>query len=241
MTPARLAIIAFVLAIAGDAAADRDADAKLAYERGAALYKAHHYADARAAFSSGYQLSGRAEFMFNMAECSRLGNDPSVAREQYERYLKEAPAGPLAELARKRLAALPPAPSTAVEPDAPPPAPDVTTTVPAEPPTRNPGSLRTAAFALGTTSLAIGAVSLGVGLWGNSIYASAQAATDPTQQNQLWQDANDRRYAAEALGVFSVGCAGLAVWLYLRGEHHTTLIAPAVGPDRATLSLSGAF
>lgn len=236
MTLSRLSIIAFVLAIAGEAAADRDADAKLAYERGAALYKARHYAEARTAFSSGYQLSGRAEFMFNMAECSRLGNEPTVAREQYERYLKEAPTGPLAELARKRLAALPPA----VEPTATPPS-EITAELPAEPAARNPGSLRTAAIALGATSLATAAVSLGVGLWGNSIYASAQAETDPTQQAQLWQEANDRRYTAEALGVFSVGCAGLAVWLYLRSEHPTTMIAPAVGPDRATVSLSGEF
>jgi len=113
-----------------DLAAERDAQARAYFERGVAHVKAHRYLEARAEFAAGYELSHRPTFLFNMAECSRLDGRLDLAREGYERYLREAPTGPEAENAKKRLATLgdkvepPPAPSSPT-PAAPPPPPQI--------------------------------------------------------------------------------------------------------------------
>src|SRR5262245_17494474 len=69
----------------------RQAEAKAYFERGSAHYKAGRYLEARAEFAAGYELSHRPLFLFNMAECSRLDGNLELAREGYERYLREAP------------------------------------------------------------------------------------------------------------------------------------------------------
>src|ERR1043165_5562369 len=71
----------------------RKEQAKAYFERGSAHYKAGRYLEARAEFAAGYELSHRPLFLFNMAECSRLDGNLDLAREGYERYLREAPNG----------------------------------------------------------------------------------------------------------------------------------------------------
>jgi hypothetical protein len=39
------------------------------------------------------------------------------------------------------------------------------------------------------------------------------------RRDALYDLANAKRYAAEGLAVVGIGCAGAAVWLYLRGRH----------------------
>jgi hypothetical protein len=227
----RISIIVLALLPARPAVADDklDADAKLAFERGQTLYKDGRYAEARAEFSAGYELSHRAQFLFNMAECSRLNSEPTLARQQYERYLSEAPGGDLATLARQRLAALPPAPVEAAR---------VTKALPPAPPVER--RSYAVPIALGAGALAAVGGAIGFELWGDSLYARSKSQPDPTQQDSLWRSANTRRYLAEGLGVAGVGLASAAVWLYLRGEHRT-VVAPMVGADRAAVVLSGTF
>ena len=58
---------------------------------------------------------------------------------------------------------------------------------------------------------------LGVSLWGDSTYDAAKAElTDQSRRDSLYQSANYKRYAAVGLAAAGVGCAGVAVWLYLR-------------------------
>ena len=71
------------------------------------------------------------------------------------------------------------------------------------------------AFAAGAAVLLGGAV--GAELWARSTYDRAEAETDPAEQDSLWRSANYKRYVANGLAIAGVGCAGIAVWLYLRG------------------------
>ena len=58
---------------------------------------------------------------------------------------------------------------------------------------------------------------LGVSLWGDSTYDAAKAEmTDQARRDSLYDSANRKRYAAQEFAVAGVGCAGVAVWLYLR-------------------------
>jgi len=70
-------------------------------------------------------------------------------------------------------------------------------------------------FAAGAAVLLGGA--LGAELWARSTYDRAEAAPDPAEQDSLWRSANTKRYVANGLAIAGVGCAGIAVWLYLRG------------------------
>src|SRR5687768_3138913 len=98
----RSLVLVLLLGVAGVASAQpvnpssedaRAASAKAYFERGDAHFKAGRYLEARAEFSGGYELSHRPLFLFNMAECSRLNGDLQIAKETYERYLREAPTG----------------------------------------------------------------------------------------------------------------------------------------------------
>ncbi len=84
----------------------RDDRAKASFDRGNALFKQGQYIEARAEFSAGYELSHRALFLFNIAECSRKNGDDARARDYYTQYLKVEPTGEMAALARQRLVAL---------------------------------------------------------------------------------------------------------------------------------------
>jgi hypothetical protein len=56
----------------------------------------------------------------------------------------------------------------------------------------------------------------------------------------LWHSANLRRYAAEGLAVTGIGCAGVALWLYMRRDDRTA-VAPVVGTDHVAVSVIGTF
>ncbi|MGE3544232.1 MAG: tol-pal system YbgF family protein, partial [Kofleriaceae bacterium] len=119
----KLFVITMMLMLAGVATSHADsaldAKAKVHGERGQRLYRNGKYAEARAEFSAAFDLSGRAGFVFNMAECSRLAGDDTVARDHYEKYVQLEPRGKLADLARQRLSDLP-APIEPLPPIAPP-------------------------------------------------------------------------------------------------------------------------
>ena len=105
-----VAILLFAVTCLGSTAfADGNDDrlaaaAKAHYEQGQTLYTAGQFAEARAEFLAGFELSHKPAFLFNAAECARLLGNTSVARDGYDQYLKLDPNGKLAMLAMQRLA-----------------------------------------------------------------------------------------------------------------------------------------
>jgi tetratricopeptide (TPR) repeat protein len=74
-----------------------------------------------------------------------------------------------------------------------------------------------APIVVGAGAVALLGGALGLSLWGDSTYDKAKAEmTDQARRDSLYDSANLKRYAAEGLAVVGVGCAGVAVWLYLR-------------------------
>jgi hypothetical protein len=82
---------------------------------------------------------------------------------------------------------------------------------------------------------------LGFSLWGDSTYDKAKAEmTDQARRDSLYDSANRKRYAAEGLAVAGVGCAGVAVWLYLHQRRTRTEAASArAGRRQVVISPSG--
>ena len=126
------ALLFAVACMSGSAFADgndRLAEAaKAHYEQGTTLYAAGQFAEARAEFLAGYELSHKPAFLFNAAECARLMGKLDVARDGYDQYLKLEPNGKLAMLALQRLDEMGPKPTDAAKPTSPPPAPVLTPT-----------------------------------------------------------------------------------------------------------------
>jgi hypothetical protein len=104
--------------------------AKAHYEQGQTLYTAGQFAEARAEFLAGFELSHKPAFLFNAAECARLLGNTSVARDGYDQYLKLDPNGKLAMLAMQRLAELGPT-TTSSKPSEPAPTPPAPAPAPA--------------------------------------------------------------------------------------------------------------
>jgi hypothetical protein len=106
-------------------------------------------------------------------------------------------------------------------------------------------------FALGGAALGLVGGAVGFELWARSTYDQSKREPDNAKQDSLWHSANTKRYVAEGLGVAGIACAGVAVWLYLRGgEPEATsttrqasrwIIEPIVGGDRAGLVLGGRY
>ena len=102
--------------------------------------------------------------------------------------------------------------------------------------------------AVGGVAIVLAAAAVGFDAWGSSTYKSAQTEPDLATQTSEWHSANDKRYAADALGVAAVAGAGVAIWLFVRGggsdsepsssEAH---VVPMVSGDRAGLAWSGQF
>jgi hypothetical protein len=109
-------IVLVLVATATASAQPAEVTAKSHYTRGKQLSEARDYTHAYDEFSAGYELTHRAPFLFDMAECERALHDPTRARELYQRYLTESPNGDLAPTARTRLAELGGAPVVPVMP-----------------------------------------------------------------------------------------------------------------------------
>jgi hypothetical protein len=121
----------------------------------------------------------------------------------------------------------PQAPSGTARPSAPPPeTPE---------PTGRRGSL-VLPISVGAGAVALLGGALGLSLWGDATYDDAKAEMmDQARRDSLYDSANLKRYAAQGLAVAGVGCAGVAVWLYLR--QRGTPAEPA-SPHAARLMLT---
>jgi hypothetical protein len=86
------------------------------YVRAKQLVTDNKLGEAYVEFEAGYKASGRAQFLFNMAECERALGATERARELYQRYLAASPNGELAAAAHVRLSELPAAAPQAPSP-----------------------------------------------------------------------------------------------------------------------------
>jgi hypothetical protein len=116
---------------------------------------------------------------------------------------------------------------------------------PSETPERR-GSLLPIAVGAGGVVLLGGA--LGLSLWGDATYDDAKAEmTDQSRRDSLYDSANRKRYVAEGLAVTGVGCAGVAIWLYLhqRGTRAEAASARAghlmITPSASGIGVLGRF
>jgi len=129
------------------------------------------------------------------------------------------------------------------------PEPMMPATPPATPPAIDrPASHRSYVLpiAFGAGALALGGGALGFHLWGNSTYDKAKAEmTDQVRRNDLESSANTRRHVAQGLGIAAIGCAGAAVFLFIRGggESHAATMAmtPVASPEFSGLTVAGSW
>jgi len=101
-------------------------------------------------------------------------------------------------------------------------------------------------IAVGAGAVVLGGAALGFVLSGNSKYDQAKKeTTDQAKRDALYHSANTRRYLAEASGIAAIGCAGAAVYLYIRNRGdsrtETTAMTPVVSPQFAGLAVSGSW
>jgi hypothetical protein len=103
---------------------------------------------------------------------------------------------------------------------------------------------------LGGAGLAALGGAIGFELWGRSTYEQAKTeTTSQARRDSLYSSANTKRYVAEGLAIAGIGCAAVAVWLYLRGrggESTATTsaridLAPMAGTDRAGVAVVGRY
>jgi tetratricopeptide (TPR) repeat protein len=107
------------------------------YRDGVAAYDAGKLAEALAAFTESYNLSGETGLLFNLGACSERLGDREKAAAFYSLYLEEIPDAPDAAEVRARLDAVrsppeeKPAAAAPAQPVAPPPAPVIDDAPPA--------------------------------------------------------------------------------------------------------------
>jgi hypothetical protein len=71
-------------------------------------------------------------------------------------------------------------------------------------------------IAMGAGALVLGSTAFGFSRWGDRIYDDALQGATNAERETLWRSANQRRYAAIGFAAGAVGCAGAAIYLYLR-------------------------
>lgn len=116
-------------------------------------------------------------------------------------------------------------------------------------PRPTPRPSRVLPIALGASAVALGAVALGFELSARSTYDKVGDPGNDTdaKREAVWHSANNRRYAAEGLGLAGLACAGAAVFFFLHTPSaeeapQTALrLGPAVSPTQAGLVLTGGF
>lgn len=117
-------------------------------------------------------------------------------------------------------------------------------------PSSTPAATRSTTLPLivGAGAIALAGGAIGFELWARSTNSQAEKEVDNNKQESLWKSANTRRYVAEGLGVASLACAGVAVWLYLRPGAETPpaqtaglQLLPVVGGDAAGVVVLGRY
>jgi hypothetical protein len=105
-----------------------------------------------------------------------------------------------------------------------------------------PSRPRVVPIALASGAVVLLGSALGFELWGRADYDEAEAERDDARQTSLWRSARTKRYLAQGVAVAGVGCAGVAVWLWLRGERDQVDAPAPTGSRRAHVEpVAGAY
>jgi hypothetical protein len=261
-----VAMLFAAICVASPAYADDLADAaKTHYEQGQTLYAAGRFAEARAEFLAGFELSKKPAFLFNAAECARLLGDTQIARDGYNRYLGLEPNGRLAMLAMQRLDEL--GPATHVEPTP----PVIPPTIPAPSPTTTPMPAtsrpapttsalvqtapsddldtarieRIAGIGLASTGAALVVTGAIFGYHSSTLsnQVSGACASGCIWSDVAGNDASARTDATVQWWLYGVGAAAIVGGgaLYLLGVHEQAPIVIAPTANGAGVSWSGRF
>jgi hypothetical protein len=186
--------------------------------------------------------------LYTQAQAERLGGHCSRALELYRKYLAADISQEAIELARLNI--------KLCEQALPTPPVDRSTSGPAHEAPAAPAGHRSklVPLALGAgATVALGGA-LGFEVWSDRTYDQAKAEmTDNARRHALEDSADKKRYVALGLAAAGIGCAGVALWLYLRpgpsaatpssGEAVSARwrVAPMIAGERAGLQLWGGF
>lgn len=99
------------------------------------------------------------------------------------------------------------------------------------------------ALVMSVVAVALAGGGIGFELWGRSLLDESAHEPHPDLQDALYDKANKRHWLAQYMGAGAVGCAGIALLLWLRGGHDTSSTAvtlvPAADGDQFGVSLVG--
>ena len=102
-------------------------------------------------------------------------------------------------------------------------------------------------IALGAAAVALGGAGIVFEVKGRNLYDESKGITDASRQperDDKESSANSRHKVAQGLGVAALGCAGVAVYLLVRGGEDrasATAVAPLVSPGLAGLAVAGSW
>lgn len=82
---------------------DRDAEARLHFEAGAAAFEAGHFFDALKSFERSYELSNRPQLLFNIGSAADRARLDDRALAAYQRYLEALPDASNREYVEERI------------------------------------------------------------------------------------------------------------------------------------------
>ncbi len=104
---------------------------------------------------------------------------------------------------------------------------------------------------LGGAALGLFGGAIGFELSARSTNDKIKNEMDNDKRQSLWSSANNKRNVAIGFGIGGVACAGVAVWLFLRGGESEAaptstharrlLLQPIVGADHAGLAFGGSY
>ncbi len=207
-------------------------------KKGIEQYKAGRYGDAVQTLKTAYELDGKPETLFALAQAERLAGDCTTASDDYKNILGKVSDLNIAKLVEQSVALCPqPKPAEPEHHDEPPPPPPpkiVEKTILREVPHTD---------KLAASLFAVGMVSLGGGL---GMYVAAEANSSAAQHAYTQTDYNtfERRYNDEVTAGVVAGAVGVALvgfasyrWLFTNKQSADVVIAPT--PSGATVSLSG--
>lgn len=224
------ALVALTPAASAEAQSERDAEARGLFDAGESAYDAGRFADAERYFRESYELSGRAELLYNLALSAEQARHDQAAIDAYRAFLEALPSSTRAPRARTRLAALEQMVANGgARPDA-----------PSGGGGGGPNVGGIALLAVGGAVTILGAVLVGLA-------AADVASVENATRGTAWADVSDAYDRSEALSIVGFVLLGVGVATAAVG---VVLLAMGGGDDEAAaelrigpggLSLQGSF
>src|SRR5689334_5046426 len=98
-----IVLVIAVIAAAGGARANPDADLKKHEEAGKAAFADERYADAIAEFRAANDIKPDPKYVYSIAQAQRLAGDCAGAIESYQQFLATKPDAKLAEYSQANI------------------------------------------------------------------------------------------------------------------------------------------